>query len=97
MSGIKTVTVDWTKDAAGRWAMSEVEGSEKIYKCDLVLLAMGFLGPEKYIATELETKMDGRGNYETPPGKYATSLPGVYAAGGKFLVISLYSFPMSRD
>lgn len=44
---------------------------------------MGFLGPEKYIATELEAKLDGRGNYETPSGKYATSLPGIYAAGGK--------------
>lgn len=43
---------------------------------------MGFLGPEKYIAEELATKMDGRGNYETPEGKYVTSVPGVFAAGG---------------
>lgn len=43
---------------------------------------MGFLGPEKYIAEELATKMDGRGNYETPVGKYETSVPGVFAAGG---------------
>lgn len=54
-----------------------------MFKCDLVLLAMGFLGPEKYMATELDVKLDGRGNYQTPIGKYATSLPGVYAAGGK--------------
>lgn len=83
MCGIKTVKVEWTKDQAGRWKMDEVPGSEKVYKCDLVLLAMGFLGPEKYIATELETKLDERGNYQTPSGKYATSLPGVYAAGGE--------------
>ena len=57
-----------------------------MYKCDLVLLAMGFLGPEKYIANELEAKLDGRGNYETPSGKYATSLSGIYAAGGKHFV-----------
>ena len=44
---------------------------------------MGFLGPEKYIAEELSTKMDGRGNYETPMGKYSTNIPGVYAVGGK--------------
>jgi NADPH-dependent glutamate synthase beta subunit-like oxidoreductase len=50
----------------------------------LVLLAMGFLGPEKYISEELATKMDSRGNYETPVGKYATSVPGVFAAGGKY-------------
>ncbi|KAK0097828.1 hypothetical protein PV326_013412 [Microctonus aethiopoides] len=91
VAGIKTVTVEWTKDATGRWNMKEVEGSEKIYKCDLVLLAMGFLGPEKEIAQELNTKMDARGNYETSAGKYATSLPGIYAAGdcrrGQSLVV----------
>ncbi|XP_034952284.1 putative glutamate synthase [NADPH] isoform X4 [Chelonus insularis] len=91
VSGIKTVRVEWTKDDVGRWKMTEVEGSEQIYKCNLVLLAMGFLGPEKYIAEELQAKLDGRGNYETPVGKYATSLPGVYAAGdcrrGQSLVV----------
>ncbi|XP_044009737.1 glutamate synthase [NADH] isoform X3 [Aphidius gifuensis] len=91
VSGIKTVTVEWTKDEAGRWKMTEIEGSEKIYKCDLVLLAMGFLGPEKYIADELKTKMDGRGNYETSVGKYSTSVDGIYAAGdcrrGQSLVV----------
>ncbi|XP_015600408.1 putative glutamate synthase [NADPH] isoform X3 [Cephus cinctus] len=91
VSGIKTVTVEWTKDDVGRWKMTEVEGSEKVYKCDLVLLAMGFLGPEKYIAEDLEAKLDPRGNYETPGGKYATSLSGIYAAGdcrrGQSLVV----------
>ncbi|XP_066597072.1 uncharacterized protein [Prorops nasuta] len=91
VKGIKAVTVEWTKDDVGRWKMNEVAGSEKIYECDLVLLAMGFLGPEKYIATELGTKMDGRGNYETPMGKYHTSLSRVYAAGdcrrGQSLVV----------
>nr|XP_050862709.1 uncharacterized protein LOC127069596 isoform X1 [Vespula vulgaris] len=91
VSGIKTVTVEWTKDSTGGWKNNAVPGSEKIYKCDLVLLAMGFLGPEKYIANELQTKMDARGNYETPIGKYKTSLPGIYAAGdcrrGQSLVV----------
>lgn len=45
---------------------------------------MGFLGPEKYVATELEAALDGRGNYQTPGGKYSTSLPNVFAAGGAF-------------
>lgn len=49
----------------------------------MVLLAMGFLGPEKYVSEQLATKMDNRGNYETPLGKYVTTVPGVYAAGGK--------------
>ncbi|OXU24667.1 hypothetical protein TSAR_002428 [Trichomalopsis sarcophagae] len=91
VTGIKTVNVKWTKDEAGQWKMNEVPNSEKVYKCDLVLLAMGFLGPEKYIAEELATKMDGRGNYETPAGKYETSVPGIFAAGdcrrGQSLVV----------
>nr|XP_046492605.1 glutamate synthase [NADH] isoform X2 [Neodiprion pinetum] len=91
VTGIRTVTVEWTKDEAGRWKMDEVPNSEKTYKCDLVLLAMGFMGPEKYVATDLEAKLDGRGNYETPGGKYSTSISGVFAAGdcrrGQSLVV----------
>ncbi|XP_043522456.1 glutamate synthase [NADH] isoform X1 [Frieseomelitta varia] len=90
VSGIQTVSVSWTMEN-GRWKMEEIPGSEKTYKCDLVLLAMGFLGPEKYIATELNTTMDERGNFKTPVGKYETSLNGIYAAGdcrrGQSLVV----------
>jgi len=48
----------------------------------MVLLAMGFLGPEKAIIDEMKMKTDPRGNIETPKNKYSTSLPSVYAAGG---------------
>lgn len=44
---------------------------------------MGFLGPEKEIVKELSVKLDPRGNLETPRSKYSTSVPKVYAAGGK--------------
>jgi NADPH-dependent glutamate synthase beta subunit-like oxidoreductase len=47
-----------------------------------VLLAMGFLGPEKYISSELDLVMDPRSNYQTPNGFYHTSVPKVFAAGG---------------
>lgn len=91
VAGIKTVKVEWTKDSDGRWKMDEVPNSEKIYKCDLVLLAMGFLGPERYIANELELTLDPRSNYQTTPEKYVTSVPRVYAAGdcrrGQSLVV----------
>lgn len=60
-------------------------GSEKTYKCDLVLLAMGFLGPEKKIIDDLSVKTDPRGNLETPKNKYSTSIPKLYAAGGELL------------
>ena len=49
----------------------------------MVLLAMGFVGPERYIINELELDQDPRSNIETVPGKYATSVPRVYAAGGR--------------
>ncbi|GAA5803630.1 hypothetical protein EDC94DRAFT_562696 [Helicostylum pulchrum] len=81
VKGIKTVRVEWTKDDAGRWAMKEVEGSEQTFEADLVLLSMGFLGPQTEIIKQLSIKQDGRSNIETPKGKYATSVEGVYAAG----------------
>ncbi|XP_056015239.1 uncharacterized protein LOC125673905 isoform X2 [Ostrea edulis] len=91
VNGIKTMKVEWTKDEAGRWNMADVPGSEVFIKCDLVLLAMGFLGPEKKIVDELKAKLDPRGNLETPRNKYSTSIPRVYAAGdcrrGQSLVV----------
>lgn len=56
-------------------------GSEEFYKCDLVLLAMGFLGPEKSVIKELNMDCDPRSNMKTPKNKYHTSVPKVYAAG----------------
>jgi len=47
--GIKTVQVEWEKGAGGRWVMKEVAGSKRVLEADLVLLAMGFVGPEKKI------------------------------------------------
>ena len=47
VTGIKTVKVEWHKDAAtNQWKMNEVVGSDRVYKADLVLLAMGFMGSE---------------------------------------------------
>jgi NADPH-dependent glutamate synthase beta subunit-like oxidoreductase len=46
---------------------------------------MGFLGPEKYISSELDLTLDPRSNYQTPSGHYQTSVPKVFAAGGTVL------------
>lgn len=59
-----------------------ITGSERIYECDLVLLAMGFQGPEEKIIKQLNLNKDIRRNIETPNGKYNTNIPKVYAAGG---------------
>ncbi|OBZ85326.1 putative glutamate synthase [NADPH] [Choanephora cucurbitarum] len=81
VKGIKTVRVEWTKDDAGRWSMKELPGSEETFEADLVLLSMGFLGPEESILKQLAVNQDGRSNIETPKGKFSTSVSGVYAAG----------------
>ena len=82
LSGIiKAVHVEWTKDPNGHWNMTEIPGSEKLYKCDMALLALGFLGPEKSIIQQLELVQDPRSNIETPKGRYSTSVSKVFAAG----------------
>ena len=69
------------KNGDGRFAMKEMPGSEKVWPAELVLLAMGFLGPEKDgLLAELGVALDGRGNVVADDDK-ATSVPGVFAAG----------------
>ena len=71
--------------------MEEVAGSEKEFKADLVLLAMGFLGPEDTIVSKLGLETDERSNFKAEYGQYATSAEGVFAAGdcrrGQSLVV----------
>lgn len=81
VKGINTVKVAWTRNPQGQWTMQPVAGSERFFPADLVLLAMGFLGPENEVIKQLGIKQDGRSNAETPKGSYATSVPGVFAAG----------------
>ena len=91
VAGIETVKVEWVKDDAGRFEMREVAGSEETFPADLVLLAMGFLGPESTLVEKLGMKTDPRSNFAATYGEYATSVPGVFAAGdcrrGQSLVV----------
>jgi NADPH-dependent glutamate synthase beta subunit-like oxidoreductase len=90
VTGIKTVRVRWVKKD-GRMTMEEVAGSEEIIGADLILLAMGFLGPEHYVSEMLGIEVDPRSNYKAEHGKFSTSIPGVFAAGdcrrGQSLVV----------
>ncbi len=90
VKGIKAVKVQWAK-VDGRMQMQEVAGSEHIVAADLVLLAMGFLGPENYVAELLGVTADQRSNYAAEHGKFATNVPAVFAAGdcrrGQSLVV----------
>lgn len=91
VSGVKTIEVSWSKTSDGKWAMQEVEGSEKIWQADLVLLSMGFLGPEHYPGDDIGLEYDARSNYSAEYGKYKTSVDGVFTAGdcrrGQSLVV----------
>lgn len=83
------VRLNWKQDG-GRMLMEEVPGSEFELECDLVLLALGFLGPEPDgIVSELGLKLDQRGNIACD--NYHSSVPGVFAAGdarrGQSLVV----------
>jgi len=84
IKGVNTVEVEWTKTETGQWRMQEVAGSEKYFPADLILLAMGFLGPEKTVPGELGLDLDPRGNIKASNGQYGTSNSKVFAAGGKF-------------
>lgn len=82
IKGVNTVQVAWTQSPTGQWSMKEVPGTEKYYPADLILLAMGFLGPEKPIVTELGLEMDNRGNVKAVNSLYGSSMDKVFAAGG---------------
>jgi glutamate synthase (NADH) len=79
VKGINIINVEWTKNARGGWDMQKVEGSKKFLPADLVLLSMGFLGPEERVLEGIEK--DPRKNVKTPAGSYHSSQEGVFAAG----------------
>jgi glutamate synthase (NADPH/NADH) small chain len=86
-----TVEVNWERNERGQFVPVEVPGTEKTHPAQLVLLAMGFLGPEAPLLEELGVERDPRGNVLAEHGRYATNLPGVFAAGdcrrGQSLVV----------
>jgi glutamate synthase (NADPH/NADH) small chain len=88
---IHTVQVEWVKDPDGRLGPREIPGTAKVYPASLVLLALGFVGPEKEgPVADLGVRLDDRGNVWTDEDKM-TSVPGVFAAGdaarGQSLVV----------
>jgi glutamate synthase (NADPH/NADH) small chain len=86
-----TVEIAWEKNDKGQFIPKEQPGTEKTRPAQLVLLAMGFLGPEQALLKEIKIETDPRSNVKADHGKFATSLPGVFAAGdcrrGQSLVV----------
>jgi glutamate synthase (NADPH) small chain len=91
VTAVHTVEVAWERDAQGRFTPNPIAGTEKVRPAQLVLLAMGFLGPEQPLLDSLGVARDDRSNVKAIHGDYATSIPGVFAAGdcrrGQSLVV----------
>jgi glutamate synthase (NADPH/NADH) small chain len=87
---LHTIRVEWCKDN-GRYLPKEIPGTEQTFPAQLVLLALGFLGPETQLLDQLGVARDSRTNARAEHGKYATNVPGVFAAGdmrrGQSLVV----------
>jgi len=85
------VQVEWTKNDKGQFIPKNVPGTEKVLPAQLVLLAMGFLGPEQPLLESLGIERDPRSNAKAEFEKYQTNLKGVFAAGdcrrGQSLVV----------
>jgi glutamate synthase (NADPH) small chain len=88
---VHTVEIEWGKDDQGRFVPKEIPGTEKIRPAQLVLLAMGFLGPEQPLLEALGVERDPRTNVKADYGKFQTNIPKVFAAGdarrGQSLVV----------
>ncbi|MFI5356433.1 MAG: glutamate synthase subunit beta [Opitutales bacterium] len=86
-----TVEIKWEKNDKGQFIPKEQPGTERTRPAQLVLLAMGFLGPEQALLKEMKVETDARSNVKAEPGQFTTSLPGVFAAGdcrrGQSLVV----------
>ena len=88
---LHAVRLEWKKGDNGRMSMIEIPGSDFEMEADLVLLALGFLGPDRQgLISELGVKLDERGNLAVD-GDYMSSIPGVFACGdarrGQSLVV----------
>lgn len=86
VKGIKTINVDFVDGK-----LTEIDGTEKTWDAELVLLSMGFLSPEHYLSDDANIELDERGNYQSKHGEFNTSRKGVFSAGdcrrGQSLVV----------
>jgi glutamate synthase (NADPH/NADH) small chain len=86
-----TVQIRWDRNDKGQFIPLEVPDTEQVLPTQLALLAMGFLGPEQTLLEQLGLQRDPRSNVKAEFQKYATNLPGVFAAGdcrrGQSLVV----------
>jgi glutamate synthase (NADPH/NADH) small chain len=91
VKAVHLVQIQWEKNEKGQFIPRDVPGTERVVPAQLVLLAMGFLGPEQPLLESLGVERDPRSNVKAEHGKYSTSIPKVFAAGdcrrGQSLVV----------
>ncbi|MCS7338540.1 MAG: FAD-dependent oxidoreductase, partial [Verrucomicrobiae bacterium] len=91
VKAVHAVRVRWEKDANNRPVPKPIPGTERVLPAQMVLLALGFLGPEQSLLDALRVGRDNRSNVTTADGSYATNIPGVFACGdcrrGQSLVV----------
>ena len=78
---LKTVEVSWKTIPGQRPQIIERVGSEKIWPCDLALLALGFTGPDKSLPEQLGLELDTRTNIKASVKDYKTNISGIFTAG----------------
>jgi glutamate synthase (NADPH/NADH) small chain len=91
VKSVHTVQVQWERNDKGQFIPKNVPGTERVLPAQLVLLAMGFLGPEQPLLDALNLERDPRTNVKAEFEKYSTNIKGVFAAGdcrrGQSLVV----------
>ena len=91
VKAVHTVQVQWDRNDKGQFIPKNVPGTEKVLPAQLVLLAMGFLGPEQPLLDALGIERDARTNARADFEKYSTNIKGVFASGdcrrGQSLVV----------
>ena len=91
VKAVHLVNIEWTRNEKGQFVPKNVPGTERVVPTQLVLLAMGFLGPEQPLLDALGVERDPRSNIKADFDKYQTSIPKVFAAGdcrrGQSLVV----------
>jgi glutamate synthase (NADPH/NADH) small chain len=91
VSGVHLVEIRWERNDRGQFTPVDVPGTDRVVPAQLVLLAMGFVGPEQPLLESLGLERDPRSNIKAEHGQYATSIPKVFAAGdcrrGQSLVV----------
>ncbi len=91
LSGLEIIDIEWGKDDNGRFVPMKKEDTRRTIPAQLATLAMGFLGPEQSVVSQMGMTTDARSNIKADHGKFKTNIEGIFAAGdcrrGQSLVV----------